>query len=309
MNIYLILAKEAVRPNESNIKKLEAVGNVKVMIHKGKLGELQELKDDPGDKIIGIDPDMDDWNLDIEAFDTIKNVKGIFTNSTSFDWLKPKELRERGITACNCPGFSADSVAEYAICLAMEGARCLPLHLRNDWKPNFAAKGMLLKGKTLGVFGLGRIGTRIAEIGQGIGMNVIYWARTKRDKRFGFVEIEDLFKNSDVLIPALVESEKTHKLFTNELVTKMKKNALLVGLNRIKALIDEDFVMKRVEEGKLGGYIFEGDNAKPFDNYKGNVWGVPSIAWYTPDSLINLENIWVENMNAFVEGKPQNLVN
>jgi lactate dehydrogenase-like 2-hydroxyacid dehydrogenase len=208
------------------------------------------------------------------------------------------------------PGFSLDAVAEYAVAMAIEVSRRLPMVVKNKWKANFdISKPVLLKDKIAGIIGLGRIGKRMAEICQGIGMKVIYWSRNSKDNRFKKVKLDELFKTSDVIMPALVESIETKKLIAKKQFDSMKKSAVLVGINRVKAIWDENYILEKVKKGEIAGYAMEGDNAKEPSTYEGNVWAVPPIAWYTQESLDNLMKIWVDNMIAFAKGKPQNVVN
>ena len=296
MNIYLIISTKELEISKEQKKLLESVGNLKVIYHKGKIGDIIELKTDTEEKVIGIDPDVTDWVLDIEAFDDIKNVKAICTQSTSFSWVKPEILKKKGIAVYNVPGFSADSVAEYIIALAIEGARCLPLHLKNmevDW----ATRPMLLKNKKIGIIGLGSIGRRVAELGNGIGMNVIYWSPHSRDERFSYMELIDVIKQADILVPVLKDSSETKGIVTNDLIDQMKTNAVIVGIciGKEKDLFDEKHVISRVEAGKLGGYAFEGKNVTEIKS-TANIWGVPPVAWYTKDSLDNLFDGWIKNI-------------
>lgn len=293
MNIYLISKQELTLALEQE-NLLKSSGNLKIITHAGKLSDIAILKSDLEPKVIGLDPDVVDWNLDASEFDLIRNVKAICTQSTSFAWVHPEILEEKGIKVINVPGFSGDSVAEYAIALGIETARRLPLQLKSmslDWK----TEPMLLKGKKLGVIGLGNIGKRISEIGKGLGMEVIYWSRNTRDERFAYKELEEVFKEGDLLIPALKDTEETKGLITKEIIDSAKSTAIIVGISRIKSLFDENYVISRVEEGKLGGYGFEGDNAKEIKS-SANVWGVPAIAWYTKDSVDNLIEGWVRNI-------------
>lgn len=294
MNIYLIVSVPDFKLTPTQQKLLDTAGTTKIIYHKGKIGAIDALKNDPADKVLAIDPDVVDWDLDVEAFDAIKNVKAICTQSTSFGWVKPEVLEKKGIKIFNVPGFSTDSVAEYAIGLAIESARRLPLQLKTmslDW----STKPMLLKGKTLGIIGLGKIGHRIAEIGKGIGMKVIYWSPHTRDEQFSYQELSDVFSHADVLIPALKDTEETKTLITHAHIDTLKPSSIVIGINRIKDLFDEKYVISRVEQGKIAGYAFEGDNVKEITS-PANVWGVPPIAWYTKDSLENLIEGWVKNV-------------
>lgn len=311
MNFYLIVSSEEDTPSKELLQKLEPLGEVVVIRHEGRLKEVTDkMKDDKKPKLLGVDPGTFEWDLDVEAIDDIPNVKAVFTSSTSFDWIKPDELKKRKIKACNVPGFSSDSVAEYALCMAIETARKLPMTIKNDWKmAGEVDKPTLLKGKVAGIVGLGRIGTRMAEVCKGIGMEVVYWSRESRDSKFKSVDLDELFKISDVVMPALVENEETKKLITRERLDLMKPTAILVGINRVKDIWDEEYVLEKVKKGEIGGYAFEGENAKDPKTYEGNVWALPAMAWYTQDSLENLIKIWVENMEAFAKGNPQNVVN
>ena len=309
MKLYFIVSSDDDVPSKDLLSKLKNIGEVVVVRHKGQLSKLDQLKKDEDEKVLALDPGVFDWNLDVETIKEIPNVKAVCTSSTSFDWIKPKLLKEMGVIGCNVPGFSKDSVAEYALCMAIEVARRVPVLVKNNWKCDFEQQPMLLKGKVAGVLGLGRIGTRMAELCQGIGMEVIYWSRKSVDKRFKNVELDELFKTADLIMPALIENDDTKKIVTHQRLDLMKKTACLVGINRVRAIWDEKYVLEKVKNGEIAGYAFEGEDAKEPSAYEGNVWSLPAMAWFTKDALENLMRIWVENVKAAAEGNPQNVVN
>ena len=158
MNMYFIAKDQAFLPGAKQVAQLSSYGEVKSIIHHGRISELEELKQDQEAKIIAIAPQVVDWDFDSESLSDIPNVLAVCNQSTSFDWLQPQLLREMGIHLCNCPGFSTDSVAEYIIAMAIEAARALPLHLKNNWEVDVDIKGFQLRGKTIGIVGLGAIG-------------------------------------------------------------------------------------------------------------------------------------------------------
>ena len=311
MKIYFIVSSNEDTPSKELLAKLKSAGKVTVIRHKGKLAQLKQLQKDKEPKVIGLDPGVFDWDLDAEAFQEIPNVKAVCTSSTSFDWLKPKELKKLGIVACNVPGFSSDSVAEYALCMAIAVARRTSSVFGKKWgEYDFErTPPMLLKGKNAAIIGLGRIGKRMAELCDGIGMNVIYWSRKSRDKRFKYVNIDRLFKSADLVMPALIENEETKKIVTKKRLDLMKPSAILVGINRVRSIWDEDYVLKKVRNREIAGYAFEGEDLKHPSAYKGNVWCLPAMIWFTKDSLENLMEIWVNTVKAAAQGKPQNKVN
>jgi lactate dehydrogenase-like 2-hydroxyacid dehydrogenase len=312
MKIYFVVPTDKNLPTHHMKTLKEKVEAVVVIHHVGKMADLKELaqlRNDPGEKIIAIDPASFEWDFDAQTLKDIPNVVAVCPSTTSFDWIKPIELKKLNIKGCNCPGFSSESVAEYAVCMAIDCARKLPIAIKNGWKLDFAERGMLLKGKKAGVIGLGRIGTKMAEKLQGLGMKVVYWSRQSTDERFTKIELDELFAGCDVIMPALVENEDTKQLITKERIDTMKSTAILVGINRVKEIYDETYVLQKVAQGELGGYAFEGENRQELDQYEGNVWALPPIAWQTQDSLDTLMEVWVKNMIATAEGKPQHVVN
>lgn len=309
MKFILIMSPKGLLPSEQQLAELKKHGELEIITHQGKLADLTQLKSDNSEKVLAVDPDAFGWDMDGESVKDIPNVKYVCTQSTSYDWVKPKELKKLGVSVLNCAGFSGDSVAEFALGMTIDLARHLPLYIKNGWKIDWnAPKPMQLRGKTLGVVGLGRIGTRIAELGQGIGMKVIYWSKNTRNTSFEYQTLAEIFATSDVIIPALAENDLSKQLLTHELLNTCKKDALLIGINRIKILWDEEYILKLVAEGKLRGYAFEGDNAKNIADYAGNVLPLPSMAWYTKSSLDTLLEVWVNNMISTTTANPSNLV-
>ena len=309
MKIILIVPSDDVLPSEEQMTRLRSFAEVETIFHTGKLSELEGLKSDHSEKILGVDPDSFDWELDAASVAHIPNVRAVCTSSTGFDWLNPSELKKHGVLAINAPGFSTDSVAEYAVCMAIEVARKLPLIIKDGWKLGSISEPFLLKGKRAGVVGLGRIGTRMAEILQGIGMDVVYSSRTATDDRFNKVELDELFRTSDVIMPALAVNDVTRALITREHLDMIKPTSVLVGIGGMKKIWDDPYIVEKIGKGELAGYAFEGEGAEPIEHYEGNILPLPAMAWATGDSLRTLMEIWVANLEAVAKGEPRNVVN
>lgn len=310
MKFYFIVSTNKDTPPQDLLDKLKAIHEVVIIRHKGRLSQLEQLKTDQDEKVFGLDPKTFDWDLDAESFGDIPNVKAVCTSSTSFDWLKPKKLQELGIVACNVSGWSSDTVAEFALSMAINVARGLPMVIKNNWKYDLDDfLPMMLSGKTAGIVGLGRIGTRMAELCQGIGMNVIYWSRRSRDERFQYVEIDELFKQADLVMPALVENKETKKIITHEKIDLMKPSSVLVGIERVRDTWDGDYVIEKVKNKEIGGYALEGKGVKSLEEYEGNVLPLPGMAGYTKAAFENLIKIWVENMIVAAKGEYSDRVN
>jgi phosphoglycerate dehydrogenase-like enzyme len=161
----------------------------------------------------------------------------------------------------------------------------------------------------LGIIGFGSIGSAIANQAKAIGMEVVYWNRTKLATEFKQVnEISDIFTSVDFLTVCLPENEETRSLIKKEHIDMMKKSAIIIGLNRIKLLMDEEYIISKVANGELFGYGFEGDDAQSPTTYKGNVWAVPPVAWFTDESIDSLNQIWIENIKNYIDKKETNRI-
>ena len=164
-----------------------------------------------------------------------------------------------------------------------------------------------MKGKTAGVIGIGRICTRIAELCEGIGMEVQYWSRKSRDRRFKRASLRRLMVASDVIFPAMVLAEETKKLITDAMLKSMKRSAIFVSI--VHEMYNHKLLLKMVEEGKLFGYGFEEDGGGKFVKYKGNIWGGPALAWATDGSMRRNAEMWVDSIVKAARGRFENRVN
>ncbi len=178
--------------------------------------------------------------------------------------------RERSIPVINLRGFSTEAVAEWTLLMSLAIARKIPLIAKDNWKQDYVKyQGTELKGKVAGIIGLGSIGTRVAELFQGIGMEVIYWSKNSKDERFKYVELPQLLKIADVVSPHTAQNSETSSLITDEMLKSMKKTAILVST--IHNIYNHDLVLEMVKQGNLLGYGFEEDGGGKFLSYEGNI--------------------------------------
>ena len=166
-------------------------------------------------------------------------------------------------------------------------------------------RGIELRGKTAGVVGLGHNGEAIAERMKGLGLNVVYWSKNTRNDNYTYSELEDIFANADVIVPAFAHNEETDAIISDELLGKMKPSAIVVDIIELK---NKDKLIEMVKAGKLFGYGFEAE-PKTFAEYEGNIWSAPAYAWVTDGSMNNSMTKLVENMVNAVNGNFPNRVN
>lgn len=113
--------------------------------------------------------------------ESLPNLKGVCLSTTSFGWIDLDYCKKRHLPVSNIPGYSRESVAEHALALLLCLAKRIIVSDRRTQKGQYKMeKGFELKGKTLGIIGLGSIGSRIAELGLAIGMRVIAYNRSPK---------------------------------------------------------------------------------------------------------------------------------
>lgn len=268
--------------------------------------DVPELFDDE-QKIVAIDPDFCAWNVPKEVIGKMKNVQAICLQTTSFSWIDTVEAKKQGIPVINLRGFSTEAVAEWAFMMAMNVARKLPLIIKDSWKQDISKhQGMELKGKIVGIIGLGTIGSRIAEICNSLGMEVVYWSRSSKDERFSFSELDDLMKKADFIFPTLAQNEETTGLITDEMLKSMRRSSIFVSI--VHKIYNHDLILQLVKEDKLYGYAFETEKEKMTD-FEGNVWAGPELAWCTSESFRRNAEQWTEAIVKAVKNDYSTQVN
>lgn len=202
---------------------------------------------------------------DKEIIDSAKNLKIIANFGAGYDNIDIEAASVKGIIVTNAPAKgSTNATAEIAMGLIVDimrgitrGEEALRKGEFKGWKPTFGL-GPVLYGKTLGIFGLGRIGKGVAARAKAFGMNVIYNSRTKLEdaleKELGvkYVEFDELLKTSDVISLNPSYSKELHHLFNEEAFKKMKSSAYLVNTSR-GPIIDEKILSKALEEKVIKG--------------------------------------------------------
>lgn len=266
-----------------------------------------KLLKEKGDKILCPFPEPIAWKFPNEFIKEIPDLKAICLSTTAFHWIDGKLARSLGIHLTHVPN-PPNGVAEAAIFAMLAVARRYPVTLKE--KKFEYKQGNLLQeitNKTMGIVGLGRIGSRIAELGKRLGMNVIYWSRNKKDTGYKYVELEQLFKTADYIIPALVLNEETNQFISKKLIDLMKpSSSIITTLN--SGVVDMDYLLNKVKNKQLYGCALE-DAKKTIIDFDGNVFVTPSNNWYTKETLDKKMQIWVESIISVIKGKPINVVN
>jgi D-3-phosphoglycerate dehydrogenase / 2-oxoglutarate reductase len=175
----------------------------------------------------------------------------VFLGTGPQSYMDVEALRRQGVTVHAIKGYGDTAVAEHAIALMFACARDLARmdrEIRSGiWRPR---EGVQLLGKRLGIIGLGGIGTEVARIASGVGMEVLAWNRTPRPEATSMRSIEALLRDADVVSLHLALNEETNGLLDRGRLALLKRGAILVNTAR-GALIDETALVEALDRGHI----------------------------------------------------------
>lgn len=259
--------------------------------------------------------------LTAEIFDACPNLRYVGITATGYNNIDVAAAKERGITVTNIPGYSSDAVAQMTLAYLLQAATNLIAYDRStkngDWTRSeifcyYPYPMQELCGKTMGLLGMGSIGSRVAKIADALGMRVIYHTRTKKDLPYEYVSKEDLFRRSDFLSLHAPLTAETAKIVNFETLGMMKKSAHLFNTAR-GGLIDEKALAKALEENVIAGFagdVLETEPQRedcPLIGVK-NCILTPHVAWAPLETRKRLVDILFDNFEAFLRGEKKNVV-
>lgn len=266
--------------------------------------------------VIGIDPDnvggFEGANEKVTAIlNGLPILKGVALSTTSFGWIDRDYCRKRNIDVTNIPGYSRESVAEHTLALLLCLAKRILITDRRTQKGDYKMElGFELKGKTLGIIGIGNIGSRLAELAQGIGMQIIAFNRTPTHvPGVTMKSLDEVLQESDAIAFHVTHEDANMNMIHASHIAKMKDGVILVN-TADRGVIDEAALAASLKSGKVYGYAYEGSDLvnTPLAGIE-NAIGLRGFGWYTRESQKNLYQIWVNSMVAFATGTPINVVN
>ncbi len=260
-----------------------------------------------------------------EIIDELPNLKFIALLSTGYNIVDYVYLKEKGIPVSNIPSYSTQAVAQLVMAFLLEFAVHVGQHSDSvhagDWTNSvdfcyWKTPLFELSGKTLGIFGFGRIGKAVAECAHAFGMNVV--ACTPRlhgnePDYVRFTSLDELLSVSDAVTLHCPLTPETEGLVNEEFIAKMKDGAYLINTSR-GTVVCEDALASALNSGKLAGAGLDVLSTEPpkAENpllTAKNCFITPHIAWAAFETRERLISIFRSNIEAFVNGKPQNVVN
>lgn len=256
------------------------------------------------------------------VMDAAPNLKMVGVFATGYNNIDLAAAKARGIVACNVPGYSTDAVAQHTFALMLSLASSIPQYTASvhagDWVRSkqftyFKHPQTSLIGKTLGIFGCGAIGKRVAAIGEVFGMRVLVHTRTPENCPYETVDMETLFRESDVLSFHCPLTEQNKGVICKETLSLMKPSALLINTARGGLMVEQD-VADALNDGVIAGAGIDVLCAEPMhpDNpllTAQNCILTPHVAWAPPEVREKLVGLVAENVQKFMDGTPHNVVN
>ena len=253
-----------------------------------------------------------------------KNLKYIGLFATGYNNVDLEYTRSRGITVCNAADYSTDAVAQHTFALILE--HCSQAAKYNDFVQNglwiksdvfspFVYGMKELSGKTIGIVGFGSIGRRVAEIAAAFNMRVLFYSRSKKISEGSAlqVDLDTLVSESDFVTVHCPLNKDSEKMFNDELFSKFRKGAMFINTAR-GGVVDEPALKRALENGTLSSAAIDVIDVEPMSEDcpligVRNLTITPHVAWAPTETRERLIGIVYDNLKAYLEGKPKNVVN
>ena len=258
--------------------------------------------------------------FDEELFASCQNLKMVGMFATGYDNIDVAAAKRHGVCVCNVPGYSTDCVAQQTFAFILAHATSLLQYdasvNRGEWLDSgsfsyFPFPISELTGKTLGIFGYGAIGKKVAQIGNAFGMRILIHTRTTPENcPFEVVDRETLFRESDYLSFHCPLTEQTKGIVNKETLSLMKPTAFLVNTSRGKVIVEQDLA-DALNAGVIAGAGIDVLSKEPMTAHQPlrkakNCIITPHVAWAGLEARTRLLSMICDNVRAFQNGKPKN---
>lgn len=263
--------------------------------------------------------------LPAEVLAALPRLRFISVLATGVDVVDVEAAARQGIVVSNVPEYATDSVAQHTFALLL----ALVQHVasfdaavkRGAWIASrdfcfWERPPLELAGRTMGIVGFGRIGRRVGEIAHAFGMAVLACARTPKPPLTGgpfeWVSVDEVFARADVVSLHCPLTTETERLVDRRRLGLMKPSAFLINTAR-GGLVDEGALSEALNEGRIAGAgldVLAAEPMRPDCPLLGarNCVITPHVAWASVDARRRLMRMTVENVRAFLDGRPVRVV-
>lgn len=264
--------------------------------------------------------------LSAETLGQLPELRFISVLATGYNIVDVETARQRAIPVSNIPVYGTDSVAQYVFALLLEHCHRVSRHDAAIRQGKWGESGdfsfwetplVELTGLKMGIVGFGRIGRRVGELAHAFGMEVlahdVFRGAPPAYQPFAWKEIDALFAEADVVSLHCPQTADNAGFVNRRLLDRMKSNAILINTAR-GGLVDEQDLAQALAAGQLAGAAIDVVSREPIvaDNpllSAPNIILTPHMAWATLSARKRLMRMTGENIRAFIDGAPINLVN
>ena len=308
-------------PGDISWAPLEALGEVTVY-------DRTSYVDDPviaerlGDAEIAV---INKTPISKATIDACPDLKAVAVLATGYNVVDYEYAKEKGIPVLNVPVYGTDNVSQFAVSLLLEV--CSHIGHHNDsvhageWASNvdwcyWHFPMIEVSGKTAGIIGLGKIGVNTAKILRAMNVNVIAYDafQSEAGKAVAeYVELDELLAKSDFIFLHCPLFPSTRGIINKDNIAKMKDGAILINNSRGPLVVEQDLAAA-LNSGKLAAAAVDVVSTEPIkaDNVlltAKNCIITPHISWATKEARERIMQTTADNIKAFMDGAPVNVVN
>ena len=313
----VVLDGYTLNPGDLNWEELKKLGDV-VVYDRTQVDKVVERAQDAEVVFTNKTPVTGD------AINSLPALQFIGVLATGYNIVDTRAAKAKGIIVSNVPGYGTASVVQMTFALLLELCLHVQAHSESVRSGKWAQSAdwcywdyplVELSGKTMGIIGYGNIGRKVGEVATAFGMNIIGNSRTDESSRsnFRWAEVPELLAASDVVTIHCPLFPETKGLINKQSLRTMKRSAFLLNTSRGPIVIDEDLA-DALNNDIIAGAGIDVLSVEPpsKDNplfTAKNCIITPHISWATKESRVRLMNTTINNLAAFINGSPVNVVN
>ena len=317
----VVLDGYAENPGDISWSPLEVLGDVTVY-DRTALTESPLIAERIGDAEIAV---TNKTPITRNVIDACPNLRAIAVLATGYNIVDTAYARTKDIPVMNVPVYGTDNVAQYAIALLLEACSQVGHHDRSvhagEWTQSidfcYWQKPLIeVSGKTAGIIGFGRIGQAVARILAAMNVRVLAYSRSERAEGRALADyapLDTLFQKSDFIFLHCPLTPETDGIINAANIAKMKDGVIIVNNGRGQLIVEEDLAVA-LTRGKVAYAAVDVASSEPIaaENpllHAPNCIITPHISWATKEARERIMQMTADNVRAFMEGKPTNVVN